>query len=99
MANAFGIEKGGPVANVAIRFSERQARWIREIPWHRTARTQERLDGGCVLRMRVAMTEELVRWVMQFGAQAEVLAPKSLRSRLAAGFGLAQGLYKGRPNP
>ena len=96
MADALGIEKGGPVPNVALRFSERQARWIRERRWHRTQRIQERLDGGCVLRMRLAVTGELLRWVMQFGAEAEVLAPKSLRRRLAAELALAQGLYKGR---
>ena len=96
MADALGIEKGGPVANVAVRFSEHQARWIRERRWHRTQRIQERLDGGCVLRMRLAVTGELVRWVMQFGAEAEVLAPKSLRRKLATELALAQGLYKER---
>lgn len=80
MANALGIEKGGRAANVAIRFSERQSRWIRERRWHKTQRIQERIGGGCVLRIRVAVTGELVRWVMQFGAEAEVLAPQSFRS-------------------
>lgn len=94
MADALGIERGGRVANVAVRFSERQARWIRERRWHRTARIQERLDGGCVLRMRVALTGELVRWVMQFGAEAEVLAPPSLRQTVAAELVLALGRYR-----
>ena len=83
MADAFSIEKGGRPVNVAIRFSARQARWIRERPWHRSARIQERIDGGCVLRMRVAATSELERWVMQFGSEAEVLAPRSFRNALA----------------
>jgi predicted DNA-binding transcriptional regulator YafY len=79
MADALSIEKGGRAASVVIRFSERQARWIRERRWHKTQRIQERLDGGCVLRMRVAVTGELVRWVMQLGAEAEALAPRSFR--------------------
>jgi predicted DNA-binding transcriptional regulator YafY len=99
MTHALGIEKGGRVASVAIRFSERQARWIRERRWHKTQRIQDRLDGGCVLRMRVAVTGELVRWVMQFGAEAEVLAPKTLRREVAEGLGRAVSQYVRREGP
>jgi predicted DNA-binding transcriptional regulator YafY len=69
MKDAFSIEKGG--------------RPIRERRWHPTARIQERLDGGCVLRMQVAGLGEVKRWIMQFGAEAEVLSPKSLRREIA----------------
>ncbi len=93
MAGAFSIEKGGRPVNVAIRFVSRQARWIRERQWHRSARIQERLDGGCVLRMRVAVTSELKRWVMQFGPEAEVLAPKGLRREVARETERAGALY------
>jgi len=80
---SFQIEKGGGPLNVAIRFSPRQARWIRERPWHRSARIQHRLDGGCILRLRVPLTGELTRWVLQYGPDAEVLAPKALRHEVA----------------
>jgi predicted DNA-binding transcriptional regulator YafY len=96
MAAAFSIEKGARPVNVAIRFAPRQARWIRERRWHRSARVQERLDGGCVLRMRVASTSELVRWVSQFGPEAEVLAPKRLRLEVAHRLARALALYKAR---
>lgn len=94
MADAFRIEKGARAVNVAIRFAARQARWIRERPWHRSARIQERLDGGCVLRMRVAVTSELRRFVMQFGSEAEVLAPKTLRSAVANDLRAAEKAYR-----
>jgi predicted DNA-binding transcriptional regulator YafY len=84
MADSFGIEKGARPVNVAIRFGPRQARWIRERHWHPTAKIQERFDGGCVLRMKVAGLAEVKRWVMQFGAEAEVLSPKALRREVAA---------------
>ncbi len=94
MANAFSIEKGGRLANVAIRFAPRQARWIRERPWHRSARIQERIDGGCVLRMRVRLAGELRRWIMQFGDEAEVVGPPSLRRDVAKGLAAAGELYE-----
>ncbi len=84
LSNAFGIEKGKKPVSIAIRFSPRQARWIRERKWHRTARVEELLDGGCVLRFRAAGLGEIKRWVMQFGAEAEVLAPAGLRRQVAA---------------
>lgn len=96
MADAFSIEKGGRPMNVAVRFAPRQARWIREKPWHRSARIQERLDGGCVLRMKVAVTSELRRWVMQFGDEAEVLGPRGLRRQVADTLGDAHALYTSR---
>lgn len=92
-AAAFSIEKGERPVNVTIRFSPRQARWIRERRWHPSARIQERLDGGCILRMRLAPTSELLRWVMQFGADAELLAPKRLRADVARGLSRAARLY------
>lgn len=81
---AFAIEKGGRPVEVVIRFTPRQARWIRERRWHSTAHVEGLLEGGCVLRLRVAGRGELVRWVMQFGAEAEVLAPAGLRRAVAA---------------
>jgi len=99
MADAFSIEKGGRPVNVAIRFAPRQARWIREKRWHRSARIQERLDGGCVLRMKVAVTSELRRWVMQFGDEAEVVGPRGLRRQVADALAHARSLYTSRKAP
>jgi predicted DNA-binding transcriptional regulator YafY len=96
MKDAFSIEKGVKPLTVAVRFGPRQARWIRERRWHPTARIQDRLDGGCVLRMQVAGLGEVKRWVMQFGAEAEVLAPKSLRSAVAEDLRAAARCYAGK---
>ncbi|MCU0692196.1 MAG: WYL domain-containing protein, partial [Polyangiaceae bacterium] len=94
MADAFSIEKGGKVVKVAVRFAPRQARWIRECKWHATASVQDRLDGGCVLRMQVAGLGEVKRWIMQFGAEAEVLSPASLRREVAAEMRAAARQYR-----
>ena len=96
-AEAFGIEKGGRASEVVIRFGPRQARWIRERRWHRSARIQEEIGGGLVLRLRVAETSELRRWVLQFGAEAEVLAPASLRRAVADELRAASAPYREPP--
>lgn len=82
--------------DVVIRFTPRQARWIRERKWHSTARVEGLLDGGCVLRLRVAGLGEVQRWVMQFGAEAEVLAPAALGRAVAAELEAALNAYRAR---
>jgi predicted DNA-binding transcriptional regulator YafY len=95
MAEAFAIEKGGKPVEVSIRFAARQARWIRERKWHRSARMQEEIDGSLVLRLKVPLSSELQRWVLQFGSEAEVLAPAALRK--AVGEELKRALAAYRP--
>jgi predicted DNA-binding transcriptional regulator YafY len=79
MSSAFQNERGKP-QDVEIRFDAHQAPWIRERRWHETQEPLEELpDGGVILRFRVGGLGEVMRWVMQYGNHAEVLAPKSLR--------------------
>lgn len=93
-ADAFGVERGGRPVEVHVRFAPRQAPWIRERRWHRTARIQEALDGSLVLRLRIAETSEIRRWILQFGAEAEVLRPASLRRAVAEELAAAGKAYQ-----
>lgn len=95
-ADAFGIEKGTKPVQVKIRFGPRQARWIRERTWHPTARVQGLIDGGCILRLAVTGLGEVRRWVMQFGSEAEVLAPAALRRQVAEDLEAASAAYRPR---
>jgi predicted DNA-binding transcriptional regulator YafY len=85
-ARAFGIEKatGAIPAHVTLRFSPRQSRWIRERVWHKTARFEEHKNGAVILHMDVPESSELVRWILQFGPDVEVLGPESLRATTGA---------------
>ncbi len=78
--NGFQAEHGETVREVAVRFDARQARWIRERQIHETQQIEELEDGGVILRMRTSGLEAVKRWVMQYGAHAEVLAPDELRA-------------------
>lgn len=98
MADVFGVEKGAKPVEVTVRFAPRQARWIRERKWHRSARIQEALDGGCVLTVKVSGMGEIKRWVMQFGAEAEVLAPSGLREEVGRELAAAAAAYE-EPTP
>jgi predicted DNA-binding transcriptional regulator YafY len=84
----------GEVINVAIRFDEYQARWIRERRWHDTQEPLEELpDGGVILRFRAGGLNEIKRWVMSYGAHAEVLEPPELRAAVAEEVGKLAEMY------
>jgi len=78
MADAFGIERGEPV-DIVIRFRPEPARYVRERIWHPSQNTEELADGGLILRLRVGGLGEITRWVLSYGAGAEVLEPPELR--------------------
>lgn len=79
-----GVLHGSHTTHVRVRFDARVAKAAiaarvlagREIDRHS--------DGSVEISYRVADTDELVRWVLGWGAQAEVLAPDEVRLRAAA---------------
>jgi len=68
---------------IRIKFSPYQSRWAREREFHDTQTIEEQPDGGVILTMRVAGMGEVLRWVLSYGPEAEVLEPQSLRTQVA----------------
>jgi len=87
------LTEWGEIADVAIRFDEYQARYIRERRWHATQETEELPDGGLILRLRSGGLDEIKRWVMSYGAHAEALEPPELRRAVAGEVGKLAEMY------
>lgn len=79
----FGIFRGPPVP-VRVRFSPEAAPYVLEKTWHPSQRLTREPDGGVLFEAQVAGEEEIKRWVLKWGAQAEVLSPEGLRRAIAA---------------
>lgn len=80
LGKAFQSFRGGEEERIAIRFDAYQARWIRERRWHESQEPLEELpDGGVILRFRTGGLDAVKRWVMHYGAHAEVMEPEELR--------------------
>jgi predicted DNA-binding transcriptional regulator YafY len=60
------------------------ARRVAETRWHPSQRLEWGDDGSLVWRGRVAGTHEVRVWILGWGADAEVLEPRSLRDEVAA---------------
>ncbi|MAE94553.1 MAG: hypothetical protein CL910_07840 [Deltaproteobacteria bacterium] len=82
-ASSFGVVVEEVAEPVCIRFAPRLALYVREHDWHPTQTVDECPDGGVELRMEVGTGEELVGWVLSFGAGAQVLEPASLAEAVA----------------
>jgi predicted DNA-binding transcriptional regulator YafY len=79
MESGFQAEHGGEVVEVVIRFAPQAARYIREKRWHDSQQIQEQDDGELILKFQTSGLGEVKRWVLQYGGNAEVVAPDSLR--------------------
>ena len=81
LAGSFGLFRGQP-ARVALRFSKGVARYVAERQWHPTQEGAPHLTGELDLTLHVPISPELTRWILGYGKDVEVLAPKSLRAAI-----------------
>jgi predicted DNA-binding transcriptional regulator YafY len=91
----YGIFAGREVQWAKLRFTPQAARWVSAQVWHPKQRAQTEKDGSYVLEIPYAADRELLMEILKYGADVEVLAPDSLRARVAAALKEAAGRYAG----
>jgi proteasome accessory factor B len=94
-ANSVRIWDGEPV-EVAIRIHAGKARYVTEWPLHRAQRVIAELGGSVVVRAKVNGLYEASRWVLSWGANAEVLEPVELRDLVHEELRVALAQYRER---
>ncbi len=87
------LQHGDEMVTVRVRFSPYQARWIRERRYHESQTTEELPDGSLLLTVRVAGTDEMRRWLLGYGGEAEVLEPERLRLEISTEAKKLQKMY------
>ena len=80
--SSFGIFQGTGRTKVRVRFEPFAAQLVRERSWHHSQQIKELRDGGLELQLQLGSLEEIERWILSWGDQAEVLEPAKLRERL-----------------
>ena len=93
LAHAWGVMYGDETTEVVLRFSPQVTRRVKESVWHGSQQIEDCEDGGCLMRLRVAHTLEMVHWILGWGPNCEVLRPPELRSDVAARLKRAAELY------
>lgn len=90
---AFGLIAGGERLKVVVEFEPRVATWIEEREWHPSQKVTRQVDGGVSVEFNVAISEELVAWVMRWGGSARVLEPPQLVDRIRKEFARGAAQY------
>ncbi len=70
---------GGEPVEIVVRFSGSAARVVMSGTYHPREHVEPDEDGKVIYRVTVNGTAEIARWILGFGAEAEVLAPDNLR--------------------
>lgn len=97
-AQAFGVylkEATAAAEPIEIRLDRQWAGYAKDHRWH-PSQTVEVDDSGVTVRLTVRVCPELEAWILSFGEEAEVIAPKLLRERIAARAQKLARLYSSR---
>ncbi|HEY5256786.1 MAG TPA: WYL domain-containing protein [Candidatus Baltobacteraceae bacterium] len=76
-----GVLSDGAATEVTVRFEPRVAKAASAAKVVADRTVAQRDDGSVEIAYRVANADELVRWVLGWGEQAEIVAPESARAR------------------
>ncbi len=78
-ARSFGFFSGKNVFDVQLRFGSRVADVIGNRTWSEEQELTRNSDGSVSLAMKVNSIEEVGSWILSWGGDVKVLAPKELR--------------------
>ncbi len=93
LAHAFGIVLDEPL-KAKIWFSSGQAMYIKERTWTKKQKIIDMEDGSIVVELNTSGIDDVKRWVLSYGAEAEVLEPRELREDIRKEFESAVQRYK-----
>ncbi len=84
----------GPPVDVEIRFTGQAAKIVATGRHHKGEKIRKLRNGDLIYKVTTAGTEEISLWLRQFGAEAQVKKPESLKSSLAEFYAEAAQTYR-----
>jgi predicted DNA-binding transcriptional regulator YafY len=78
LRDSFGVHSAQGEFQIAIRFNEHVADYIREKKWHDSQRIVELEDGSLELHLKLSSLEEVERWVISWAGNAVIIEPPEL---------------------
>jgi predicted DNA-binding transcriptional regulator YafY len=89
----YGIFAGAKTETAVLRFTPEAARWVADEVWHSKQVGRIEADGSYLLELPYSREPELVMDLLRHGSNVEVLAPPSLRARVAEELAAAASQY------
>ena len=82
LGRAWSMLPEGRLYNIKLRFSPQVARDVAEVQWHDTQRVTFEDDSSAIIEFRVDGLNEITWWILGYGDQVQVLAPRILREKI-----------------
>jgi predicted DNA-binding transcriptional regulator YafY len=82
LGRAWSMIPEGRIYNIKLRFLPKVANNATEVQWHSTQKVTHHNDGSATMEFRVNGLGEISWWILGYGDQVQVLAPKALRKRV-----------------
>lgn len=76
------IRKEGEDYDIIIQFSQKVAQNVSEIKWHKSQENRFLPDGKVELRFHVSGLDEILWWILGYGAEAKVIQPEELQIKI-----------------
>lgn len=94
-ATSFGIYlPGGKARTITFRVPEREARFLRDLPIHKSQEEVESKDGFVTFCIFVCPDKNMIMEFCRYGRNLEVLSPAEVREEIATEFRAAADIYK-----
>lgn len=82
LGRAWSMVPEGRIYNIKLRFMPKTAGNVTEVQWHSTQKVTYNSDGSATMEFRIDGLGEISWWILGYGDQVQVLAPKALRKRV-----------------
>lgn len=82
LGRAWSMIPEGKIYHIKLRFLPRVAHNVTEVQWHSTQKVSYNGDGSANIEFRVDGLGEIIWWILSYGDQVQVLAPKTLRNKV-----------------
>ena len=83
-ASSYGIFAGKAERSAVLRFNARVTGWIEREQWHPEQTSKALADGSIEIIVPYGNATELIRDILRWGADVEVVAPEELREQVEA---------------
>jgi predicted DNA-binding transcriptional regulator YafY len=95
LKHTWSIEHGDKAMTFKVLFSAEVARYVKEEELFVHPRMRDQADGSLLFEVTVNNEKEFIRWVLQYGADAEILEPAHVRDALRVQLATWLGRYGG----
>lgn len=79
LRDSWAIERGNKSTTFLVRFSQSISPYIQEEEFYSKPKLWLQQDGSLLFQATASSPEEFIRWLLQYGPEAEIIKPKKYR--------------------